>query len=354
MSEGLWLREDDVKMMCFSCRIGEGREKTGVLCAVVKRVSEEMNHRFFLLPTHPSAHHQSIGHPAMKKVIALVLALLCVGAFADVRPWTPTPESNIIPNEYIVVFQKHLSPSARLRHMNHLGIQNMGRVAEEWNINDGEFQAYYLRDVDMNSALAIQEMPEVQYIEPAQTFRIVGDDFACTRDQARSWGLARTVTPNLPIDNVQYEIDDQACGQGVDLYIMDTGIQVTHQDFGGRARWGRDFTGEGENDRHGHGTHVASTAGGSQYGLARCANLVAVKVCNGGGSCPSNAILSGVQFTADAARQGNRKIVGNMSLGGGFSQASNGTFLSPIPSSHHPHQSINTHHRINRSHPLPD
>jgi subtilisin family serine protease len=105
---------------------------------------------------------------------------------------------------------------------------------------------------------------------------------------------------------------------------MDTGILITHTDFGGRARWGQDFTGEGQIDNHGHGTHVASTAGGNAYGLARCANLVAMKVCLGSGSCPADAQLRALEAVANAARNpGGRKIVGNMSLGGAFRQASN-------------------------------
>lgn len=73
--------------------------------------------------------------------------------------------------------------------------------------------------------------------------------------------------------------EDQA-GEGVDVYVLDTGIQTTHTEFGGRAVWGHAAFGLAKNDKHGHGTHVAGIVGSSQFGVAKKSKIIAVKVLN--------------------------------------------------------------------------
>ena len=69
-------------------------------------------------------------------------------------------------------------------------------------------------------------------------------------------------------------------------YVIDTGILITHNDFGGRASHGRDTVSEDNDstDCHGHGTHVAGTVGGQQYGVAKAVQIVGVRVLNCAGS----------------------------------------------------------------------
>ncbi|KAJ3526668.1 hypothetical protein NMY22_g10076 [Coprinellus aureogranulatus] len=112
-----------------------------------------------------------------------------------------------------------------------------------------------------------------------------------------------------------YKYDDRA-GQGVDIYIIDTGIRVTHTDFGGRAKWGATFGGYPSQDGNGHGTHCAGTAIGGRYGVAKKANVYAVKVLSDSGSGSTADVVSGLNWAVSAATGGGKPAVFSMSLGG--------------------------------------
>ncbi|KAG6887423.1 hypothetical protein C0995_015488, partial [Termitomyces sp. Mi166 len=98
-----------------------------------------------------------------------------------------------------------------------------------------------------------------------------------------TWGLARLSSKkkleywNIIATNFTFNYYPSA-GQGVDIYVIDSGVYVNHTDFGGRARWGKTFGGYPDIDGHGHGTHCAAIAAGTTYGVAKHANIIAVKV----------------------------------------------------------------------------
>ncbi|WP_406183432.1 S8 family serine peptidase [Streptomyces sp. NBC_01006] len=140
-----------------------------------------------------------------------------------------------------------------------------------------------------------------------------------TRAPSSTWGLDRIDQKELPLDNT---FTTQGNGAGVTAYILDTGIDYAHTEFGGRATFGYDAIGDGRlgADCQGHGTHVAGTVAGKTYGVARKANLVSVRVLGCDGKGTWSGIIAGMDWVAKNAKQ---PAVMNGSLGGDLSQAVN-------------------------------
>lgn len=128
-----------------------------------------------------------------------------------------------------------------------------------------------------------------------------------------------------------YYYDTQA-GQGIDVYVIDTGVLTTHSQFGGRATWGANFADSSNTDGNGHGTHCAGTVAGSTYGVAKKANIIAVKVLRADGSGTNSGVISGIQWASNTARSKGKssKSVASMSLGGGKSSAVNSAVAAAV------------------------
>ncbi|WP_404819431.1 S8 family peptidase [Streptomyces marincola] len=158
-----------------------------------------------------------------------------------------------------------------------------------------------------DEAAALAAHPAVSEVVQNETVEI-----AATQSNPPSWGLDRIDQPSLPLNN-SFTYPDHG-GAGVTVYVVDTGIRYSHVDFEGRASFGFDAFGGNGNDGNGHGTHVAGTAAGASYGVAKDASLVSVKVLNDAGSGTTASVAGGVEWvTANA----DGPSVANLSLGGG-------------------------------------
>ncbi|MFE0628342.1 S8 family serine peptidase [Streptomyces sp. NPDC058864] len=132
------------------------------------------------------------------------------------------------------------------------------------------------------------------------------------------WGLTRI--NNRALGGTGFEV--RATGAKVTSYIVDSGIEFSHPDFGGRAVPGYDAIGDGLDggDCNGHGTHVAGVVGGSYTGVARKTTLVSVRVFPCVGRTSDSAVIAGIDWVAGNAK---KPAVANLSLSGRWSQATN-------------------------------
>ena len=136
---------------------------------------------------------------------------------------------------------------------------------------------------------------------------------ASTTQTTSSWGLDRIDQRALPL-NERYRWANSA--STVHAYVIDTGIAVSHPDFGGRAHVAYDALGGNGQDCNGHGTHVAGILGGTTYGVAKKVRLEAVRVMDCSGRSTTSAVLAGVEWVRKHAV---KPAVANLSLGGGLS-----------------------------------
>lgn len=179
----------------------------------------------------------------------------------------------------------------------------------------------------------VGEMPEPTATSASLPFPPWSDPYKHQTETGAPWGLARiSHRAGLSLGTFNKYVYEAIAGVGVTAYVIDTGIYTQHEDFQGRARWGKTIPlNDVDADQHGHGTHCAGTIGSATYGVAKKAELVAVKVLGAGGQGSMSDVTAGVLWAvADAQRisaehaanphteaaQKHRGFVASMSLGG--------------------------------------
>ena len=270
--------------------------------------------RFRLLSTRRLA---GLGMAAAATIALATVAAL--PAAASQGTITDAGGPNAIPGSYIVVFKDAA-----------VGAADVGRRTSEKAAATGAKVEYtytaalrgFAGAMSERAARRLAAEPDVAYVTQNHTVSL-----AATQTPVPSWGIDRIDQRDLPLNN-SYTYPNTA--SNVRAYIIDTGIRITHTDFGGRAIWGTNTVGDGNNtDCHGHGTHVAGTVGGTAHGVAKGVSLVAVKVLNCQGSGTNAGVIQGIDWvTGD--HQAGQLAVANMSLGGGFNQPTNDAVTNSI------------------------
>jgi subtilisin family serine protease len=215
-----------------------------------------------------------------------------------------------IPNRYIVVLDQDAAGPAGdpaiATKLTEDVLAGFGRAADHLYSKAINGFSVELTEAE---AVAISEDPRVAFVEEDSVM-----ETQATQTNP-PWGLDRIGQRNLPLNNTY---SYTTTGAGVNVYVIDTGIRMTHTQFGGRASAAFDAFGGNSVDCNGHGTHVAGTIGGSTYGVAKSVRLFAVRVLSCSGSGSTSGVIAGVDWVT--AHRIN-PAVANMSLGGGASSA---------------------------------
>lgn len=208
--------------------------------------------------------------------------------------------AGIIKDQYIVVFKDQVGDVeqevARMRQA--LGIQT--RFVYKHTIKG------FSATLPAPALEALRKNELVNYIDQDQVVSINATQNSAT------WGIDRVDQTSLPLSGTYTYTTN---GSTADAYVFDTGIWLTHNEFGGRAVAGYDAFGGNTVDQNGHGTHVAGTIGGTTYGIAKGIRLIAVRVLDASGSGTWSGVIAGLDWAA--ADHTTKPAVGNMSLGGG-------------------------------------
>lgn len=232
---------------------------------------------------------------------------------------------NPVPGRYIVVLEDGVT---RGDFGTDGLLPTVGQVAAELARAHGGTLGFVYDAALRGFSVALSEDQARQLARDARVKYVEEDGFvtADTTQTNATWGLDRIDQASLPLSTTYTYYKT---GSGVNVYIIDTGIRSTHNDFSGRVKSGYTAIndGRGTSDCNGHGTHVSGTVGGTTYGVAKQVNLYPVRVLNCFGSGTTSGVIAGVNWVTS---NHIHPAVANMSLSGGGSSSLDSAVQSSI------------------------
>ncbi|MGA5560664.1 S8 family peptidase [Streptomyces platensis] len=258
-------------------------------------------------------------------VVALSTAVPLLAGYVsyaeDASPVSTVRTSgHALPGRYIVVLKDHtLSPRSVKDESDRLAKAHGGAVRQTY----GTVLKGYAAAMSADQARRVAADPGVAYVEQDVEVRA-----SAVQSAPPSWGLDRVDQAALPLDK-SYSYATTA--SDVTAYVVDTGIRTSHSQFQGRASVGADEVGDGQNgqDCTGHGTHVAGTVGGKDYGVAKGVKLVSVRALNCSGKGSSSSIIAAADWITAHA---HRPAVVNMSINGSKNSSEDSAIKKSIAS----------------------
>ncbi|KXX76973.1 Subtilisin-like protease 9 [Madurella mycetomatis] len=262
-------------------------------------------------------------------LLGLIAAPLTLAAALVVNDQVPS--ELVVPNQYIVAYKADAPPSRRKDHENEVdGRAKKGNMLGLRHRIDMPGLQGYIIQIPISEVAALSECDLIDYIEKdtiVTTAAVAADPTLSRRSMVRQynspWGLARISHREKGQTNYNY---DSSAGNGVRVYVLDSGIRIKHEEFGGRAKWGPNLVSDSpDTDETGHGTHVAGIIAGKTYGVAKRATVVSVKILDKNGTSSVSRALRGINWVIDdAKRRGvEKKAVINMSIAGERSSSFN-------------------------------
>lgn len=268
-------------------------------------------------------------------------------------PLVQAPGTKAVPDKYMVVLKEGVSADRLMAHSANVAsfFRGSGDADPISHVYDmGDAMRGYAGHFSPEDIALIRSHPDVAFIERdsivdvtmlAQDDRNVrnmsgsavqytfpwDNPYRHLTEQGAPWGLARiSHQRSLSLGTFNKYVYESIGGEGVTAYVIDTGVNIEHSDFGGRAKWGTTIpANDTDTDGHGHGTHVAGTIASNTFGVAKKAEIIAVKVLGSHGQGSMSDVTAGVLWAVQDAEnktrmmRGSRKLrgfVSNMSLGG--------------------------------------
>lgn len=251
----------------------------------------------------------------MRRSFTLVLAALCIltpfssPAHSHISDGSELPAkfrkvTNPIHGRYIVVLEDRVARSRVPSLAAELTQAYGGGILYVY----GYVLKGFAVELPEAAAIALSRNPQVKYVEEDHGFTLTGSH--ATPQHSSFYGIDRIDQRSGLSGTYNYN----RVGTGVHVYVLDTGIRTTHEEFGNRADVFRDYIG-GPIVRN-HGTFVAGLIGAKNYGVAKNAQIHSVRVCkefqDPSGDCPATATINGLD---QVAQFGSRPAVVNMSFG---------------------------------------
>ena len=246
--------------------------------------------------------------------VGAAVAALAVSAAAPAAAGPPegsiraVEPSTLINDSYIVVFKDSAVTRDRVaRKSGELASRFGGRVSHTY----GDALRGFAVELPAAAARRLAADPSVEYVQQNSILTASTNGSPGIQSPASSWGLDRIDQRAQPLDNAYHY---PTTGFNVKVYVVDSGIRLTHTEFGGRAISGIDVVdGDAADDFDGHGTRVAGIVGGQTYGVAKDVTLVGVRIYDSGELGNVANAIAGINWvTAD--HQPGQPAVANLSF----------------------------------------